>query len=1428
MSPGIYYLCFDGTNVDGELRVIIQLHASLPTITDIGTHPDEFSYTNTQNTSMAGQPYYDELSGQTTPKGVYYKLVLTRTSTVSISHDSPMANTYITVVSPDKDRFYNYLTAGGTGHASTTVQWSPGTYYIVSMGKDAAGEITTHITVTIDKTIVDTGSFDTNFEYSHTGDTSTTPDGYCPPDMTGKPSKDIFYRFTLNAPMRLTVQNTASFPSSIYIVQDASPVGFTSPLYTVSGDNPTLKTPTIPAGTYYAVVEGMNGNNGTISTRIKGKATGFLEASNDQNYVLTTQPTQAVDNVNDLNLNNSIQTIQYFDGLGHPMETVQAGASPTAGGDLVTYQEYDNAGRASNTWLPVVAANNNGAFIPFSDFTTKAANTYINETKPYAKPVYEASPLNRIVEQYGPGQAWHDNHRSVKSAFLTNEVGNDTLNCILYEPLAVAAATDTLVTITNAGNYATAQLFVTRTEDEDGNASLEFKDKQGKVVLIRQINDKEDGTKETFDTYYIYDLYGNKVAVLPPEASDRLKATGTWTNANSAVLRDYAFLYLYDGRNRNIAKRQPGQQWTYYVYDTADHLVFTQTGNLRAQGKWMFTLQDAFDRDCLTGLCSNPLNPFAAAPLASVVKTTRSASGTFHGYTLSGVTLSNPVLLDAKYYDDYAFIGANGFPASSAFAYDSSLETDGFGQRYTASSKTMLTGEKIARLDNGSTPTVYDYTVNYYDYRHRLIQTKSTNQLWGYDLTCTAYDFTGHPTKVKHVQTGSGKPTQTELYTYTYDNMGRLLTTKHKLNAGSEVTLVDNVYDELGRLKSNRRNGDTQGKLKTDYAYNVRSWTKSINNPLFKETLYYNDAPAGTIPVYNGNVSAMDWSAGETKTRRYGFTYDALSRLTAANYSEVAAQTPTAAKLPTRTLPKTPSSVPKAIRLPDGQYIQAYPIDDPYQPIKSKEIVVAIDPSVLSLSEALTLGSAEGPTVPNYSSSYSYDKHGNITHLTRHGNTHPSRYGLVDNVSLTYQGNQLLSAEDVIPDDSVRLSMSADFKDKVHNTVEYAYDANGNQTMDSNSGITSIEYNLLNLPKKITFAETGVSNEYVYSADGTKLAVVHKSASGTEERTDYVGNMVYKKGTLDMIQVDGGYIKDGQYYFYLQDHLGSNRVVANATGTVVQRNHYYPYGVLFAESYQPDKQPFKYIGKELDTKNGLNWTDFSARFMNGRQFLTQDPLAEKYYSWSPYSYCKGNPIRYVDLKGDSISVTELYARNQQGELINPNQVKAFEFLVSTKEGKALLANYASKGQTIAGVSFNKDGKYHSQGINLSLGAGTRDQAVDGSTTYSLDGENLNNRVVVGNSSDTGDLLDTFVHEITIHADQNSVDFIDDKVMNNSNAYPALRNMNGSRGYTQHWQERNVNRAMERIGVPIMRQYYKSKGIVKPNAAILKLIYGFGN
>jgi RHS repeat-associated protein len=121
--------------------------------------------------------------------------------------------------------------------------------------------------------------------------------------------------------------------------------------------------------------------------------------------------------------------------------------------------------------------------------------------------------------------------------------------------------------------------------------------------------------------------------------------------------------------------------------------------------------------------------------------------------------------------------------------------------------------------------------------------------------------------------------------------------------------------------------------------------------------------------------------------------------------------------------------------------------------------------------------------------------------------------------------------------------------------------------------------------------------------------------------------MIYENGILKRILVDGGYIEGGVYYFYLADHERNNRVVANAGGTVVQTNHYYPFGMPFTEGNATSSQPYKYNGKELDTERGLNLYDYGARLYDPvlARWTTQDLMAEKYYNVSPYAYCGDNP-----------------------------------------------------------------------------------------------------------------------------------------------------------------------------------------------------------
>ena len=278
----------------------------------------------------------------------------------------------------------------------------------------------------------------------------------------------------------------------------------------------------------------------------------------------------------------------------------------------------------------------------------------------------------------------------------------------------------------------------------------------------------------------------------------------------------------------------------------------------------------------------------------------------------------------------------------------------------------------------------------------------------------------------------------------------------------------------------------------------------------------------------------------------------------------------------------------------------------------------------------------EGEQLNSNSGRYSenvtgYDKNGNITGLERYGRSGSSSYGMCDALTYTLNGNQMIRVDD-------QVSIGAgndetDFKDAVKQANEYTYDANGNLTKDLNKGITGITYNCLNLPNAVTFSD-GSTITYIYSADGTKLRAVHKIGSVTTT-TDYCDNVIYENNTAKLLLTGEGYISlsDKKYHYYLQDHQGNNRVVADKDGNVEETNHYYPFGGVFASSQ--NVQPYKYNGKELDTKKGLNWYDYGAREYDAvlGRFTTMDPMAEKYYAVSPYTYCVNNPIKFVDPTG---------------------------------------------------------------------------------------------------------------------------------------------------------------------------------------------------
>jgi RHS repeat-associated protein len=98
-------------------------------------------------------------------------------------------------------------------------------------------------------------------------------------------------------------------------------------------------------------------------------------------------------------------------------------------------------------------------------------------------------------------------------------------------------------------------------------------------------------------------------------------------------------------------------------------------------------------------------------------------------------------------------------------------------------------------------------------------------------------------------------------------------------------------------------------------------------------------------------------------------------------------------------------------------------------------------------------------------------------------------------------------------------------------------------------------------------------------------------------------------------------------------------------------------------------QQYKFGGKDLDEMHGLKWYDFGARYYSGiiPGFMTMDPLAEKYYSVSPYAYCFNNPVRFVDPFG-----MDVWEINEAGKIINRIKDKtqdAFYMVTKGENGK---------------------------------------------------------------------------------------------------------------------------------------------------------------
>ena len=385
------------------------------------------------------------------------------------------------------------------------------------------------------------------------------------------------------------------------------------------------------------------------------------------------------------------------------------------------------------------------------------------------------------------------------------------------------------------------------------------------------------------------------------------------------------------------------------------------------------------------------------------------------------------------------------------------------------------------------------------------------------------------------------------------------------LSAGNVTRMVASYsYDDIGRLVSLKRSGNAGS---VHYAYNIRNWLKETKSDRFKQNLWYETT--GAYPCFNGNISRMQWqSSKDNVLRGYDFIYDGLNRLEESAYGEGA-----------------------------------------------------------DLSQSKN----------RYSENVlSYSANGSVERLQRYGKKNNGTFGLIDDLTYSYNGNQIKAISDKAG--SLLYNGSFDFKDGANADVEYFYDANGALVKDLNKGISNIEYDVLGNLKCITFSN-GFKTKYIYDAADNKLRTTHESV--VTNTTDYIGSFIFEDGKLDKYLFDGGYCsfdnsQNPTFHYFEKDHLGSVRMVVNENGTIEQVNHYYPFGGVYGDlSYNAELQRNKYVGKEFDHIHGLDWYDHGARMYDAARLVWDrtEPLFSKYYSFGPYLYCGNNPVLCLDING---------------------------------------------------------------------------------------------------------------------------------------------------------------------------------------------------
>jgi RHS repeat-associated protein len=198
--------------------------------------------------------------------------------------------------------------------------------------------------------------------------------------------------------------------------------------------------------------------------------------------------------------------------------------------------------------------------------------------------------------------------------------------------------------------------------------------------------------------------------------------------------------------------------------------------------------------------------------------------------------------------------------------------------------------------------------------------------------------------------------------------------------------------------------------------------------------------------------------------------------------------------------------------------------------------------------------------------------------------------------------------------------------------------------------------------KEIAYAYSEEGTRYykrVVAADGSVTEALYPVTSYSEEPSG-AQSFVFV-GNKRIVRFDHGRgAESDRWFYYLEDHLGSNDILMSAAGQPVEQMLYFPYGseesptaissawagylAANAGSVPGDRTRHRFTGHYLDDETGLYY--LGARYYHPRlgRFVTADPLfvtepercETSTVECNLYGYANNNPLTYYDPDGRKI------------------------------------------------------------------------------------------------------------------------------------------------------------------------------------------------